>query len=980
MLLLKLGKLFFKYPMAFLRNLNGQNILKFLNALNNEPKSRIGQNLEFFLRGHERPVSNGHFDSLNGQIDDFISELTELQARNTGEIVLFVSHEATLTGAPLIVKQIAHDLQKNFQIIPIFFLLKGGRISGAFRDGFLTYQLADHFGEPFKNKCIRELLVRLTKIFRLRAAYVNSAESRFVLPVLKEVNIDPIIMLVHEMGNLYEMGSWNIINTHADHIVFPCKYVMERAFENNSFDVEKVSIRGQGLLKPEILKADRLKCRKYVRKRLRLSEKSKIVLACGTPIPRKGIDIFVLTAISVLSKWTESEPIYFVWLGDAPDNEYQIWSRRDIEYSNYADNILLLDAVDDTVPWFVGSDLFFLTSRGDPFPCVVHEALAAGLQVVGFNNSGGINEMLPPEADLLNAYGDIGSASQKIISALQGDNTEMRESIIYYSMTHLNFLQYSRFLYSFISQDALADLHSEIKVSDKNMLKEVDRDKGVFNDTFSVTDTQVKRLLNNEFEVGAGEHLRGTDVILHHSDTVSLLNKLFPNGLIGKSILDLGCGSGEYSFFAHRMGADYVLGLDVQHQLINQAQSLKIRNQINSYEIDFQLREIYNITDLNEDFDISYIKGLFDYAPFPLKALSDICSATGLSIILEMQIARENSSGILQLQMKDPPDLSDGPGTFKWLVSDLALLERIFFWNGFRYFKCWKVKESGDRKSIRILASRKRQLHDQDDLFPKYRDILRPRKNEELPIPPPSLMYYGESQEGHLIQGKREVDNIKICLERAGYQYSELRTVLEFGCNNCRLLRWFYEGDHKELWGCDVHEEMITWCEDNLGHVINLQLNDHDPPLDHPDNYFDLVFAGSIFTHIDRSAEEWIDELARVTRPGGLLYLTYLDENSMRILVKEQHRPTFARITNHLHDADHVWRGDFQRICIPGQNGTTDKAQGLIICHSDFIRNYTNKGLELVYVMERAYAGYQTAYLFKKISQPDLDPSRGDSI
>ena len=965
---LKLGQLFFRYPVAFLRNLNGKNILKFFIALSSEPKSQIGKNVEFFLKGHQGSVRQIESVSLSSQIDHFILEVARLKSECDGEIVLFVSHEATLTGAPLIIKQIATDFQENFQIIPIFILLKGGRISGAFSGKFPTFQLADQYNESFKLKCIRELLARLDSDFRISVAYVNSAESRFVLPVLKKAGIAPIIMLVHEMGNLYRKNSWNIIDAHADYIVFPCRYVMERALENNVLNFDKVRIKGQGLLKPEMLEADRLKCRKYVRRRLGLSGKSKIVLACGTPIPRKGIDIFVLTAISVLSKWKETEPLYFVWLGDAPENAYQLWSRRDIEYSNYADNILLLDTVDDTIPWFMGSDLFFLTSRGDPFPCVIHEALSAGLQIVGFNNTGGLKEMLPPEAELLNEYGDVGAACETIINALQKDNVEVRNSIVSYSKTHLNFLEYSMFLYSLPMQEGqLSDSAYLNGDSQRQMLSMTGQVSGRDNVISWSIDTDVQHLAANQLESRSREVARDAVALPQDSDVDTLMKCLFPAGLDGKSFLDVGCGSGEYSIGAHRNGAEYVLGLDVNEQSLTQAESLKIHHQIKSYEVEFRLSDIYNVNDLVQEFDITSIRGLFEYAAFPLKVLTDLCSITGHSIILELEIGKQDPSSSLQLSMQNPEVLSDGPGSVRWQLTDVALLERIFFWNGFRYAKLWFLEEGAESNSIRIFVSRRRHFADQEDLWPKYRNILRSRIREELPVPPPSLMYYGESEERHLTHGKAEVENIKISLEKAGYRFSDQRTILEFGCNNCRLLRWFYEGHNKELWGCDIDKDMITWCSDKLGHVINLQLNDHDPPLDLADNYFDFVFAGSVFTHIDKNAQQWIDELVRVTKPGGLLYLTYLDENSMRILVNEQHRPTFKRITNYIPNAQHIWSGDFDRICIPGVDGTTDRAQGLIICHSDYIKRLTGKDLELVQITKKAYAGYQTAYLFKKI-------------
>ncbi len=47
------------------------------------------------------------------------------------------------------------------------------------------------------------------------------------------------------------------------------------------------------------------------------------------------------------------------------------------------------------------------------------------------------------------------------------------------------------------------------------------------------------------------------------------------------------------------------------------------------------------------------------------------------------------------------------------------------------------------------------------------------------------------------------------------------------------------------------------------------------PPLAFEDGLFDLVYAVSVFTHIDRfQQKEWLKEFRRLLRPGGALLLT----------------------------------------------------------------------------------------------------------
>jgi len=98
--------------------------------------------------------------------------------------------------------------------------------------------------------------------------------------------------------------------------------------------------------------------------------------------------------------------------------------------------------------------------------------------------------------------------------------------------------------------------------------------------------------------------------------------------------------------------------------------------------------------------------------------------------------------------------------------------------------------------------------------------------------------------------------------------------VLDFGCGCGRLTR-FLDG-HKAVtaFGADVNPDLVSWCAQFLRNTHTC-LNRLSPPLDFPDNTFDLVFSLSVFTHLpEERAEEWIRELARILVPGGILVIT----------------------------------------------------------------------------------------------------------
>ena len=115
----------------------------------------------------------------------------------------------------------------------------------------------------------------------------------------------------------------------------------------------------------------------------------------------------------------------------------------------------------------------------------------------------------------------------------------------------------------------------------------------------------------------------------------------------------------------------------------------------------------------------------------------------------------------------------------------------------------------------------------------------------------------------------------------------EGRRVLDFGCGSGRLLRQFLdEARLAEFHGSDIDEEMVTWVRKNLcPPIADVRVNREQPPLDFPDDHFDLVTALSVFTHIADGWSDWMLEIRRVLKPGGLLIATFLDSMAARTFI-----------------------------------------------------------------------------------------------
>lgn len=145
-----------------------------------------------------------------------------------------------------------------------------------------------------------------------------------------------------------------------------------------------------------------------------------------------------------------------------------------------------------------------------------------------------------------------------------------------------------------------------------------------------------------------------------------------------------------------------------------------------------------------------------------------------------------------------------------------------------------------------------------------------------FPLPPDELIEQVSgvtTRELFLSGGATGREVIEATLARHGARLAELEAILEFGIGCGRVAR-HWAGVDVDVHGCDYNPALVDWCRRHLPHVTAV-VNGLDPPLPYADGRFDLVYALSVFTHLEeRRQRDWIAELRRVTRPGGFVLFT----------------------------------------------------------------------------------------------------------
>ena len=225
----------------------------------------------------------------------------------------------------------------------------------------------------------------------------------------------PVITLVHELSHRFTEDHFRRIYNSSRKVIFPAEFVRNDAQGTAPIPEGKAAIISQGLLNPDFGAGDRQHARTSVRRELGIPSDGFIVMGCGTADTRKGLDLFIGLADKILTRCPES--IHFVWVG--PETIYDTLSlpfaKKDAKSLGIADRVHFVGERPDPSAIFLAADVFVLTSRDDPFPSVVLEAMAAGAPVVVFQGAGGAPEALAGGCGVVVEYRDIEAMAEAVL-------------------------------------------------------------------------------------------------------------------------------------------------------------------------------------------------------------------------------------------------------------------------------------------------------------------------------------------------------------------------------------------------------------------------------------------------------------------------------------------------------------------------------------------------------------------------------------
>lgn len=370
--------------------------------------------------------------------------------------LLAVSHEATITGAPMNLLHLLRWARDHTDIETHTLIVRDGPMVGRFEEvGEVTVldrsSISSALGlaeaglnrlgstRAWRPLALARMAPQVRHLQGFDLAYFNSLTSITTAPFLPDVGVR--VSHVHELQ--VAVRSWQparereLFRTVPDHWIAASGAVQQMLCEELGIAPARVSLHHE-FIDTEAVIRRRVGLREIeaLRREVRIPHDAPIVMGAGTIDWRKGPDLFVQLATEVRRR--TREPVAFVWLGGTLEGSDWERLRSDVERTG-ADHVHFIGTRWDPMPWFHAADVFVLTSREDPYPLVALEHAALGHPIVSYR-TGGIGELLEPAgpeaATGMVDHLDVGAMAERVLMFLDDDTRrtaagrQLRERVV----------------------------------------------------------------------------------------------------------------------------------------------------------------------------------------------------------------------------------------------------------------------------------------------------------------------------------------------------------------------------------------------------------------------------------------------------------------------------------------------------------------------------------------------------------------------
>lgn len=346
--------------------------------------------------------------------------------------LMFVLHEATVTGAPMLGLELVRQLSWTFDIYLVF--LRGGTLLREFLRYCVTAAVPNDIDSASLLSESTRKAVALPREFDYVIA--NTVVAGQALSTFDRKRAKGIVTLIHE----YPAPEWvhmhDLTMRTSDLVVYSSEFVQ---------NATKKALGSEGIRNSRVFPQGKIPyntVRNTARNKLEVDEDptaqwtgKRLVVGCGTIDFRKGVDIFISVADLIIRE-KNTEDLQFIWLGPkGPDAAYDSMVKMQLARSDVRTRFTFIDHLDNPSVLIEKADVFLLTSRMDPLPNVAIDALYGGIPVVCFRDAGGIPDLVTRLSKLSEVpvghivrYCDASEMSAKAIGVLRSSVSTHRSS------------------------------------------------------------------------------------------------------------------------------------------------------------------------------------------------------------------------------------------------------------------------------------------------------------------------------------------------------------------------------------------------------------------------------------------------------------------------------------------------------------------------------------------------------------------------
>jgi len=355
--------------------------------------------------------------------------------RMTARGILFVSHDATRSGAPIALLHFLRWFKTNSKRPFAVLLQVGGELVADFeeladtwsidrscwrRDALRTRLLITAGLGALARRAEAKDVQRFAAMCSPSLVYVNSIASARVIDVLDPQV--PVLSHVHELGFAFRVNASSAL---------PRLIAQTRQFIACSNSVRQNLVHEEGVAPERVetvyesisvnqVRGERT--RQQILQELHAPANALLVVGCGTVSWRKGVDLFVQLARAVCG---QRPGAYFAWIGGGAPWELAQFE-HDVRLAGLREKTRLVGAVSKPADYLAAADVFVLTSREDPYPLACLEAAALEKPIVCFADAGGMPEFVEGDCGFIVPYLDITEMADRVVSLLDSSDCRLR--------------------------------------------------------------------------------------------------------------------------------------------------------------------------------------------------------------------------------------------------------------------------------------------------------------------------------------------------------------------------------------------------------------------------------------------------------------------------------------------------------------------------------------------------------------------------